>query len=109
MPSTFGANLPARLFGDYNDVSFLVSGLRIPVGLGDLTQRIESISTCRSWAQGIGGSFPKPRLPIHHRFMMGADTGVPPTVSRREQFLSGSANQTLLAVSREPPDYSGRL
>ena len=39
---------------------------------------------------------------------MGAE-GLSPTVFRREQFLSGSDNQTLGAVSREPPRYSGRL
>ena len=36
--STTGANLPARLFEEYDNVSFLVSRLRIPVSLGDLVQ-----------------------------------------------------------------------
>ena len=38
MPLNNGANLPARLFEEYDNVSFLVSRLRIPVSLGDLVQ-----------------------------------------------------------------------
>jgi hypothetical protein len=102
MASTFGADLRARLFGEYNDLSFLVSGLRIPVSLGDLIQRIESISACRVERTGLVAYFPSRAFRFTTRVMMGAD-GLPPTVSRREQFLSGPDNQTLLAVSREPP------
>jgi hypothetical protein len=35
---TGGANLPASLFEEYDNMSFLVSRLRIPVSLGDLVQ-----------------------------------------------------------------------
>jgi len=38
LPAINWANLPARLFEDYDHVSFLVSGLYIPVGFGDLSQ-----------------------------------------------------------------------
>ncbi len=36
--STTGANLPARLFEEYDNMAFLVSRLRMPVSLGDLVQ-----------------------------------------------------------------------
>jgi hypothetical protein len=37
---------PARRLEEYDHVSFLMSGLGIPVGLGDLIQRIASIYHC---------------------------------------------------------------
>jgi hypothetical protein len=38
MPSTTRANLPARLFEEYDNVTFLVSRLRMPVSFGNLVQ-----------------------------------------------------------------------
>jgi hypothetical protein len=38
-----GANLPARMFENYDDGSFLVSLFHTPVSLGDLVQGIASI------------------------------------------------------------------
>ena len=87
MPSTFGANLPARLFGEYDDVSFLGAGLRIPVSLGDLIQRMETISANQSWAQGIGGLFPKPRVPIHHKVHDGRRRSATDRIPQRAIFV----------------------